>query len=290
MRVLITGAGGQLGRQLVRTAPSIATVKATNRSDLDLSDGKAIGGLLEEFRPTLVLNAATYTQVDKAESERSAAWRSNADGPALLGAAVRLHDDCRLKHISSDYVFDGNASLPYGPKAATAPLSVYGQTKLEGERAVLQALGLRSLVLRTSWVYGPHGRKFLHTMLSLMREHGSVREVDDQIGSPTATPSLAEVIWAIASCPALAGIYHWADAGLASWYDFVVAIAEEATMRALLPSGIDLRAIATEVYPTPAKRPRFSLLDKRQTVSAIAIVPQHWRSRRRQVLDEIGHD
>ena len=289
MRVLITGADGQLGRELTRTAPPTVTVRAANRSHLDITDSDAIRELFEEFQPTLVINTAAYTAVDKAESERDMAWRINARGPALLAEAARQLRNCRLIQISTDYVFDGNASRPYRPDDDTAPLGSYGQTKLEGERAVLQTLGLQALVLRTAWVYGPHGKNFLHTMLRLMRERGSVRVVDDQIGCPTATVSLAEVIWALAARPGLAGIYHWTDAGVASWYDFAVAIAEEAAASGLLPVGIEVGPIATEDYPTPAKRPRLSLLDWRTTAVALDLAPLHWRVRLRQALEEIGH-
>ena len=287
--MLITGAGGQLGRELVRTAPPTLTVKAVNRHGLDISDETAVRRVFEEFQPTLVLNAAAYTSVDKAESERDMAWRINARGPALLADAAHECGSCRLMHISTDYVFDGDASRPYRPDDEPAPLGVYGQTKLEGEQAVLQQLGLRALVLRTAWVYGPHGKNFLHTMLRLMRERGSVRVVDDQIGCPTAIPALAETAWAFAAHPELAGVYHWTDAGVASWYDFAVAIAEEGAARGLLPAGSEVSPIATEDYPTLAKRPRFSLLDWRATATALDISPFHWRVRLRQVLEEIGH-
>ena len=289
MRVLITGAGGQLGQELARTAPPTLTVKAVDRRSLDISDETAIHKVFEEFQPALVLNAAAYTAVDKAESEPELAWHINARGPTLLAEAVRQVSDCRLIHISTDYVFDGNASRPYRPDDKTAPLGVYGQTKLEGELAALQTLGLQALVLRAAWVYGPIGKNFLQTMLRLMRKRGSARVVNDQIGCPTTTGSLAELLWRFAERPDLSGTYHWADAGVASWYDFAVAIAEEAAARGLLPGGIEVNPVGTEDYPAVAKRPRFSLLDSRATAAALHIAPLHWRVRLRQVLDEIAH-
>ena len=287
MRVLIAGAGGQLGRELSRTAPPTVTVKAACRNDLDICDSAAVSAFFEDFQPTLVINAAAYTAVDKAESEPDVAWRINAHGPALLAAAARNAVSCRLIHISTDYVFDGNSSRPYTPRDEAAPLGIYGKSKLGGERAVLQELGSRALVLRTEWVFGPYGKNFVHTMLKLMRERGGVRVVDDQFGCPTATASLAEALWAFAARPGLAGVYHWTDAGVASWYDFAAAIAEDGSACGLLPVDIEVSPIATSEYPTLAKRPRFSVLDWRATSAALGISPLHWRVRLRRVLEEI---
>ncbi len=228
MKVLITGAGGQVGRELVRAAPPQAEVRALDRNDLDIGDAVAVREVVGDFAPAVIINAAGYTAVDKAEQEHEVALRVNAEGPRLLAQAARGLNGCRMVHISTDYVFDGDSARAYRPGDAPHPLSVYGRSKLEGEQAVLAALGARAVVLRTSWVYGAHGRNFLHTMLRLMRERGAVRVVADQIGTPTATPPLAEALWQFAKRPGLAGVHHWTDAGVASWYDFAVAIAEEA--------------------------------------------------------------
>jgi len=287
VRVLITGAGGQLGRELVRTAPPAAVVKAAARNDLNIGDPAAVRDVVEAFQPTVILNAAAYTAVDKAESEREQAWRINAQAPGFLAAAAQRLGHCRMVQVSTDYVFSGDAARPYRPDDETGPLGVYGESKLAGESAVLQGLGPRAVVLRTAWVYGAHGKNFLNTMLRLMSERGSVRVVADQIGCPTATAPLAETIWAFAARPELAGVYHWSDAGVASWYDFAVAISEEAGACELLPASVEVLPIATEDYPTPARRPRFSLLDGRATEDALGISPLHWRVRLRQVLNEI---
>jgi dTDP-4-dehydrorhamnose reductase len=284
MRVLITGAGGQVGRELLRAAPPQAEVRALDRNDLDIGDASAVREVVGEFAPAVIINAAGYTAVDKAEQEHEVALRVNAEGPRLLAQAARGLNGCRLVHISTDYVFDGDSARAYRPGDAPHPLSVYGRTKLEGEDAVLAALGPRAVVLRTSWVYGAHGRNFLHTMLRLMRERGAVRVVADQIGTPTSTPALAEVLWQFAKRPGLAGVHHWTDAGVASWYDFAVAIAEEAAAIGLLPPGIEVTPIATEDYPTPARRPACSVLDKRATIAALALEPRHWRQRLREEL------
>ncbi len=288
MRVLITGAGGQLGRELVRTAPAAATVRALDRTYLDVTDAAAVQAVVGEYQPTVILNAAGYTAVDRAESDQEAAWRLNAEAPRQLAEAARTVRQCRLIHVSTDYVFDGESPRPYQPQDAPNPLSAYGRSKLAGEQAALEVLGNRATVVRTAWVYSAHGRNFLHTMLRLMREQGVVRVVADQIGSPTATASLAEMLWACAERPGLTGIFHWTDAGVASWYDFAVAIAEEANGRRLLAAPAQVLAIASEDYPTPARRPRCSLLDRRSTIAAVGLEPEHWRVRLRSVLDELA--
>jgi dTDP-4-dehydrorhamnose reductase len=287
MRVLITGASGQVGRELARSSPIGATVSAVDRHDLDVGDAAAVRALVEDFRPTLILNAAAYTGVDRAETDADVAMRVNGDGPRLLAEAARVLGDCRLIHISTDYVFDGRSPRAYTPDDEPRPICVYGHSKLAGERAVLRTAGIDAAIVRTSWVYAPHGRNFLQTMLRRMRERGEVRVVADQIGTPTAARSLAEALWVLAGRSGLAGLLHWTDAGVASWYDFAVAIAEEAAARGLLPGDIVVTPIATNEYPTPARRPACSLLDKRATIAALGMAPWHWRQRLRQVLGEL---
>jgi len=225
--------------------------------------------------------------VDRAETEVDAARRVNGLGPRHLAQAAAACG-ARLVHISTDFVFDGRASVPYPPDAPTAPLGVYGRSKLEGEQAVLELLPAASVVVRTAWVYAAHGANFMRTMLRVMAEKGQVRVVADQIGTPTAADSLAGVLWALAQRPEVRGLQHFTDAGVASWYDFAVAIAEEATLRGLLAPGVRVSAIATADYPTPARRPAYSVLDKRALLSALALEPDHWRVSLRRVLDTVA--
>lgn len=276
MRALITGSGGQVGHELVRSAPPGAEVRALSRAELDISDKVAVQGAVQEFAPTVIINAAAYTAVDRAETERELAWKVNALAPRLLAEAAAVRTQCRLIHISTDYVFNGESPRPYRIDDDPGPVNEYGRSKLEGERAVLQALGSRAAVVRSSWVYSAHDRNFLHTMLRLMRESRAVRVVADQIGTPTSATSLATALWAFALRPGLSGLHHWTDAGVASWYDFAVAIADEGTMAGLVPAGIEVTPITTEDYPTPARRPVCSLLDKRQTIAALGTRPEHW--------------
>ena len=284
-KVLITGAGGQVGRLMLETRPADVEVIACTHADLDIGAREAVRDCVGRNRPAVIINAAAYTAVDKAESEAETAQRINADGPGYLAAAAR---ECgaRLIHISTDYVFDGAASVPYRPDSATNPLSVYGRTKRDGERAVLEALPEHSTIVRTAWVYAAAGANFVRTMLRVMRANGAVRVVADQVGTPTAARSLAETLWRIAGAPEIRGIHHWTDAGVASWYDFAVAIAEEGAALGLLPPEISVTPITTADYPTPARRPAYSVLDKR-SLAAHGLTPIHWRKRLRAVLKEI---
>ena len=287
VKALIVGAKGQLGRALCASVPDGVTILAVDLDEVDITQPAQVGACLSGFRPDWVINAAAYTQVDKAESEVAAAEAGNVTGPRNLASALKAIPNARLIHVSTDFVFDGRQSTPYRPDAAPAPLGVYGQTKLAGERAVLEALGTRGLVVRTAWVYDAVARNFMRTMLRLMKELGTVRVVADQIGTPTCTHSLAAVLWAFAARPELSGIYHWTDAGVASWYDFAVAIAEEAVACGLLTRMPQLTPIATHEYPTPASRPAYSVLDKSATHAALQIAPVHWRVRLREVMTQV---
>jgi dTDP-4-dehydrorhamnose reductase len=285
-RVLITGAGGQVGRMLLETRPDAVETIACTHSDLDIGAPEAVRSVIERHRPSIIINAAAYTAVDKAESEAETARRINAEGAGYLATAAR---ECgaRLIHISTDFVFDGTASVPYPPDAATSPLSVYGRTKRDGEAAVLDALPEHATIVRTAWVYAATGSNFVRTMLRVMRANGAVRVVADQVGTPTAARALAETLWRIAADPQIRGIHHWTDAGVASWYDFAVAIAEEGAALGLVPPEVAVTPIATWQYPTPARRPSYSVLDK-GSLAPYGIAPIHWRERLRAVLKKIA--
>jgi dTDP-4-dehydrorhamnose reductase len=286
MRILLTGARGQVGRGVLATAPATAEIDAVGHAELDIGDADAVSARVEAARPDVILNCAAYTAVDKAESEPQVAHRVNAEGPGNLArAAARTRS--RLIHLSTDFVFDGRTVTAYRPADAPNPLGVYGCTKRDGERAVMAVLGAEATILRTAWVYAATGRNFVLTMLRLMRERGSVRVVSDQIGSPTAATSIATALWAMIARPQVRGIHHWTDAGVASWYDFAVAIADEWAAKTHLPAA-DVQAIGTADYPTPAKRPKFSVLDGSATVAALGMAPRHWRHNLRDVIGEIS--
>lgn len=287
MKILVTGARGQVGRAFMAAAPDDAQLHGVGHAELDIGNASAVDAFVGELRPDVIVNAAAYTAVDRAESEPEAAHRVNAEGPANLARAA-ARADTRLLHLSTDFVFDGRGSTPYLPTDTPGPLSVYGASKLAGERAVVAALPARSVILRTSWVYDATGKNFVLTMLRLMRERGTVRVVADQVGSPTAASSIAEALWAIIARPELGGVNHWTDSGVASWYDFAVAIAEEWAQASRAASVAQVVPIGTADYPTPATRPRFSVLDKTSTSAALGMVPRHWRHNLRQVIGEIS--
>jgi dTDP-4-dehydrorhamnose reductase len=284
-RVLLTGGGGQVGRALIASAPADIDLRVTTHADPDIADAVQVSRYFVGFKPTLVINAAAYTAVDRAESDEAAARSANVDGPRNLARALLEIDDSRLIQISTDYVFDGRACSPYLPTDEPAPLSAYGRTKLGGEETVLAELGARALVLRTGWVYAAQGANFFRTMLRLMTARAEVAVIDDQVGTPTSATSLADAIWAFSRRPELSGVFHWSDAGVASWYDFAVAIAEEAQGR-LLNGHVTVRAIASHEYPTAARRPQYSILDKRSAIAALGLNPFHWRTKLRSVIEE----
>lgn len=280
MKVLVTGVAGQLGRALLATTPESADVLGLTRAQLDLADSSAIAALIARERPGLIINAAAYTAVDRAESDADAAYAINRDAAGVLANAAALAG-AKLVHVSTDFVFDGRTDTPYAPDAPTAPLGVYGASKLAGEQAVRAALP-DALVVRTAWVYAAAGQNFVRTMLRLMRERDEVRVVADQIGTPTHVKSLARAIWFLSAAGA-SDIYHWTDAGVASWYDFAVAVQEEALAAGLLSRAVPVRPIATSDYPTPARRPAYSVLDKRGTW-ALTGEARHWRAELRDCL------
>jgi dTDP-4-dehydrorhamnose reductase len=284
---MITGANGQVGRALLKSVPAQVEAVGLSRAELNIADEQAVMGSVQSQHPDLIINAGAYTAVDKAESEPEVAERANTAGPHNLARAAGA-TGARLLHLSTDFVFDGTASKPYGTEAPTNPQSTYGRTKRGGEEAVRRALPDKSVVLRTAWVYAAEGNNFVRTMLRVMAAKGTVRVVADQIGTPTAAHSLAEVIWGLTARPDVSGIYHWTDAGVASWYDFAVAIAEESAVIGLLPAEVRVDAIATEEYPTPAKRPSYSVLDKRSLLAKLQVSVRHWRSNLRTVLAEIA--
>jgi len=285
MKTLVTGAGGQLGRALTETVRGGGRTVGFDRSMLDIADPDAVAEALRRERPDVLVNAAAYTAVDRAEGEPEAAHRVNADGPGVLASACRKAG-IRLVHISTDFVFDGEGNLPVTPDASTRPLSVYGATKLEGERRVLETLP-DALVVRTAWVCSAHGRNFMNTMLRLMRERGEVGVVRDQFGTPTFAGDLAEAIRGLVECDAV-GIQHWTQSGTATWYDFAEAIRREGQNRNLLGTEARVVPISTEEFPTPARRPRFSVLDCSQAYTMLGATARHWQDALAETLAEIA--
>ncbi|MFN3990805.1 MAG: dTDP-4-dehydrorhamnose reductase [Erythrobacter sp.] len=280
MKVLITGANGQLGGALQQLAPADAVITAIDVAECDLANAAALRAVLHRATPDLILNAAAYTAVDKAESDEATARAINADAVAIM-AEMMAASGGKLVHVSTDYVFDGKASSPYAPDSQRNPQSAYGRTKAAGE----DALRAEDLLVRTAWVYEAGGANFVRTMIRLMREREELGVVADQIGAPTWASGLARTIWGLVAKGA-SGTFHHCDAGACSWYDFAVAIAEEAHALGLIARIPTIRPITTADYPTAARRPAFSLLDCRKTRAALGDEPVHWRANLRLMLKE----
>ena len=274
MKVLIFGAGGQVGRALQALAPADAIITAIDNDVLDLTDEAAIVPFIRDTAPDLIINASGYTAVDKAETERDLAYAINAEAPAKMAQAA-AEIGARFMHISTDFVFDGKTYLPYAPDAATNALSVYGASKAAGEAAVVAAGG-NALTVRTAWVYSAGAANFVETMLKLMASRDHINVVADQIGTPTHADSLARALWALAATDAR-GIVHFTDAGIASWYDFAVAIYDLGTAAGVLDSAVSIMPIPSSAYPTPAARPHYSVLDKSATWNMLGYTADHWR-------------
>jgi dTDP-4-dehydrorhamnose reductase len=285
--ILITGAAGQLGYELQRTAPKAAQVLAIDIAELDLTNADAVASFVAAHQPSVIVNGAAYTAVDRAEEQVALAEAVNVGAPAALASAAKV-TGARVIQISTDFVFGESHGTPWRTDDEAQPQSVYGRTKRDGERVLLDTLGAQALVIRTAWLYSAHGANFVKTMLRLMLERDEVRIIADQIGTPTWANSLAHTIWAAVAKPEVSGVLHWTDAGAASWYDFAVAIQEEAVARGMLTRVVPVHAIATADFPTPARRPSYSVLDKSETVRTLGVSPTHWRVNLRHMLDELA--
>ena len=290
MKVLLTGAGGQLGQALIASAPEGIELVATSRQQLDLTDHEACRGAVQQHQPDWVLNAGAYTAVDKAESEPELAHAVNAGAPEAFARALDQHGG-RLLQISTDFVFNGTQGTPYQPEQARYPLGVYGASKAAGEAAVQTIFGGggRGLILRTSWVIGPVGRNFALTMLRLHRERDQLGVVADQVGCPTSTLNLAQACWQILQIAfdrELPAVMHWSDAGAASWYDVAVAVGQIGADLGLIDTPAAVQPITTADYPTPAERPAYSLLDCTATRAALGLNGEHWQQALKTVLQQ----
>lgn len=280
--LLVTGANGQLGRSLQQIATEFPDFDFVffGSNELNVTDEASIAAAFERCRPAWCINAAAYTAVDKAETERAKAFAVNAEGVKLLADACKEYDAAML-HVSTDFVFAGNKALPLTEEDAVAPLNCYGESKLQGEIA-LQQSGAQYIIVRTSWLHSPYGSNFVKTMLRLGRERGELSVVADQIGAPTFAEDLARTIMTIVQHdhrkqPAY-GLYHYSNEGVASWYDFAHAVFEIAGMR------ITLNPIPTSAYPAAVRRPHYSLMDKSKIKQTFGIRIPHWRESLRRCL------
>ncbi len=288
-RVLIVGSAGQLGRELQRTFADFAEIVAVDRESVDIAVPEQVRALVQQVKPSVILNAAAYTAVDRAESERDVALAINAEAPRVLAEEAR-QKGALLVHYSTDYVFDGTKQGPWKEDDPTHPLSVYGASKLAGEQAI-QQVGGAFLIFRTSWVYGPHGKNFLLTMLRLGSERESVSVVDDQVGAPTSSIALADATRTIVdgvserrfgNPASWAGLYQMTCGGSTSWCGFAQAIFEKAG-ELLDGRHPQVKPIASRDYPTPARRPQNSILSNARLKERFGIELPAWEA----ALDEV---
>lgn len=277
MKILLTGSAGQLGRELVRSLACLGEVVACDRRALDLGDADALRSVLRATKPSVVVNAAGYTAIDRAESEPAAAAAVNGLAPGILAEEAK-RCGALLVHYSTDYVFDGAKGAPYTEDDAPAPLSAYGRSKLAGERAIAAVAG-RHLILRTGWVFGLHGANFIKTILRLARERDELRVVADQRGAPTWTRHLADATaLLLARRDAAEGLFHVAAAGEATWHGYAEAIVATAAAAGLIERAPHVLPIATADYPLPARRPADSRLDCRRLARDCGIALPDWRT------------
>jgi len=297
MTVLVLGGNGQVGQELLRALMPLGEVVATTRSG-QLPDGSrcevadfnrpdTLAALLDRLQPAVVVNAAAYTAVDRAEQEREAAFAANAVAPGVL-ARWCAADDVPFVHYSTDYVFDGQGTTPYREDEPTAPLGVYGTSKRDGEDAV-RAAGGRPLIFRTAWVYAPHGANFLRTMLRVGAERDALRVVVDQFGTPTPAALIADVTALALQHPGrLSGTWHLTASGQTSWHGFAEAIFAEALAAGVLKKVPQVEAIASSEYPTPAKRPAWSVLDNRKLQQDFGVTLPSWQDGLKRVIGELA--
>ncbi len=274
VRVLLTGAGGQLGRALAASVPASVALHACTSGELDVRDEPAVERAVRDLRPHVLLNAAAFTGVDAAESQEDEARAVNATGAANLARHAHAAG-ARLVHCSTDYVFDGQASRPYEPEDDAAPINAYGRTKLEGERLVL-AMHPDAAVVRTAWLHSGHAPNFVATTVARLRNGTSMQVVDDQYGTPTRAAHLAEAIWRIAARPAIRGLLHFTDAGVASWYDVAACIHDTLRRDGVLAGDATVQPVPTARAPRPAVRPAYAVLAKHGTWARLDWTPGHW--------------
>lgn len=310
-RILLTGKDGQLGSELVSLLPRLGELIALGHGEMDLADAHAIRRTLRELRPHLIVNTAAYNAVDRAETESALARAVNADAPMVMAREAKRTGGI-LVHFSTDYVFDGSKKFPYEETDPANPMNVYGETKLAGEQAI-QSAGLPYLILRTAWLYSTRGRNFFLTIIRLASQKEEIRVVQDQIGTPTwsriVALATAQILCRILSARSglagfekFSGIYHLTSAGQASWYEFARAIVEACSQSnpsdsglAAIPDGCPLALerivpVSTSEYPTPARRPAYSVLSNRKLQQTFHIQLPDWRTQLRLAVRDVIAD
>jgi len=291
-QIILTGACGQLGLTIKERWSSFSRAEefelvCKDKDQLDITSKDSIEKAFNSQKVSVLINAAAYTAVDKAESEQDKAYLLNQLGPQYL-ASYSLKSNFKLIHVSTDFVFSGKNSKPYLTTDITDPPNVYGKSKLAGEKAILEMNPHLSTVIRTSWLYSRHRNNFVKSMIRLMSEKESLCVVNDQIGSPTSTESLVDLIFTMLKTDDYSGIYHWSDSGSLSWYDFALAIQNYCIEVGLLKKRIPIIPISTSEYPTFACRPKYSVMDSSQTIEKYSIEPKPWKENLKQVIEKMA--
>ena len=292
MKILLLGANGQLAKTIKETKPKDINLISFSSSEFNFLDIQNNIKNIEDINPTHIINAAAYTNVDKAESEKDLAERINAYAPFEI-ASIAASLDCKFIQISTDFVFSGSQSYQYKPKDQVSPLGIYGQSKALGEKLILKLNN--SKIIRTSWLYSPFGKNFCFTILNLLERNSKIHQplkiVSDQVSCPTSTYSLSSLCWELIlnkeSFNKTPKINHWCDAGIASWYDFAVGIAQIAVREGLIKSVPEILPIKSKEFPSIAKRPNFSLLDCEYTCKATKLKREHWTFELSKVIKKI---
>lgn len=286
MTILVTGAGGQLGREMVLALQASGeSYIGIGRDELDFSKPDTITAAIADYAANWVINCAAYTGVDKAEGERELAFTVNRDAVRAVAEGVKLSDG-RLLHVSTDFIFGGEKSRPYNESDTINPLGVYGQSKLEGERAVREILP-EAIILRTAWVYGVHGHNFVKTILRLAAERPVLKVVDDQIGTPSWTGDIVKAIQSLIKANAT-GTYQFTNEGVTSWYDFAVEIVASAKQTGLPVVAETIQPIPTEDFPLPAERPAYSVMSKVKIRDVLDYQIPHWRDSLNTMLNQLA--
>ncbi len=286
MNIIVIGRNGQLAWELAQLTNEDDNITCLGRDKIDVFCQESIKSTLSKYKADAVINACAYTAVDQAETDEKNAYLLNS------GAVINLAQACKelslhLVHISTDFVFKGDKGSPYLIDDPISPLGIYGASKAQGELAITNTIPKQSCIIRTSWVYSTHGNNFVKTMLRLMAAKPQLGIISDQVGSPTYAESLAKACL-VAAKNKVCGIYHWTDAGVASWYDFAVAIQEIAIEKGLLTNTIPIKPIRTIDYPTPAARPSYSVLDKTTAINTFSELPLvHWRTQLIKMMDKL---
>ncbi len=290
MKILLTGGTGQLGQEIIKSKPIGVEIFNPSRIQLDLSDYNSCIKIARDYKPDWIINCGAYTQVDAAEKNIQLSQEINAYAPEAFAEATN-EISTKLLHISTDFVFDGEQNFPYKTSQKTNPINQYGYSKALGEELIKKKTKNEDnfKILRTSWVVSPNSKNFVLTMLKLHEQKDTLNVVSDQIGAPTSAKHLAETCWTIVnfrSNSKLPNILHWSDAGVASWYDLAVAIGEIGIELGILNKKAYVNPIKTINYPTPAKRPKYSLLDSQKTCEILDVYPNHWRMNLLEIMIE----